>query len=412
MDARARSCRSTCVFLVLTVLAIATASLPAAPAQAAKTTGDAVEKVTNLNKKAIAAYNKRDYDEARAALREALDLCNSSPGLDKHPIKARTHIHLGVVNIVGFKQRDLGIKHFRKALEIQPDIKLTKSLSTPDLEEAFTEAQGGAGGGGGGSAPQASGQGEGGGGAAAAPQASEEGGSTASGDDEEERPRPRPRSKKKKRADEDEGDGEGEAEAGEGTGQTGRIFVALALGSGFGTASGNGELNSMHKLSAAGFAPAQLGHVAPEAGYFLSPRLLLSVQLRIQYVTGINGESSPPAASCGTAYCEPSKIGFAGFARATRLFGDSGLRWFLGAMVGAGNIRHVLLFKADTMCGPMADTQCVDTLKSGPLFLGPTAGLFYELGSAADLVVGLNPEIGLPNFTLNFDLNVGLAFRL
>src|SRR5215831_17695483 len=102
--------------------------------------GDPVQKVTSLNKKALEEYAAGEFEAARALLKEALGLCNTA-GLDKHPIKARTHIHMGIVTIVGFKQRDLGVKHFRKALEIQPEIKLTKSLSSPELQAAFEEAQ-------------------------------------------------------------------------------------------------------------------------------------------------------------------------------------------------------------------------------------------------------------------------------
>src|ERR1051325_969798 len=99
----------------------------------------AVKKVTDLNRQAIDAYNKQDYESARALLKEALELC-ASAGLDKHPIRARTHIHFGIVAIVGFKQREVGLKQFRKALEVQPDIKLTKQLANPELQDAFEEA--------------------------------------------------------------------------------------------------------------------------------------------------------------------------------------------------------------------------------------------------------------------------------
>ena len=115
----------------------------------------AVNKVTNLNTKALEAYNKQDYETARALLKEALEVC-ASAGLDKHAIRARTHIHFGVVAIVGFKQREVGLKQFRKALEVQPDIKLTKQLATPELQDAFEEAVlAGEGGGGGGPRPRA-----------------------------------------------------------------------------------------------------------------------------------------------------------------------------------------------------------------------------------------------------------------
>ena len=62
-------------------------------------------------------------------------------GWTSTPIKARTHIHFGIVIIVGFNQRDLGIKQFKKAIEIQADIGLTKSLVTPELTAAFNEAK-------------------------------------------------------------------------------------------------------------------------------------------------------------------------------------------------------------------------------------------------------------------------------
>jgi len=117
------------VFLValVSLLTVAAPGVAAAADEAA-----AVNKVTNLNRKALEAYSKQDYDTARALLKEALEVC-ASAGLDKHAIRARTHIHFGVVAIVGFKQREVGLKQFRKALDVQPDIKLTKQLATPEL---------------------------------------------------------------------------------------------------------------------------------------------------------------------------------------------------------------------------------------------------------------------------------------
>ena len=96
-----------------------------------------------MNRDAVTAYQAKKYEDARKILKQALDLA-APAGLDKHPIKARTHIHFGIVAIVGFKQRDLGIKQFKKAIEIQSDIALTKALVTPELTDAFSEAKGGA----------------------------------------------------------------------------------------------------------------------------------------------------------------------------------------------------------------------------------------------------------------------------
>jgi hypothetical protein len=100
---------------------------------------DPVAHITQLNRDAVAAYQAEKYEDARKMLKQALEVA-SAAGLDQHPIKARTHIHMGIVIINGFKQRDLGIRQFRKALEIQSDIALTKGLATPDLQAAFNDA--------------------------------------------------------------------------------------------------------------------------------------------------------------------------------------------------------------------------------------------------------------------------------
>jgi tetratricopeptide (TPR) repeat protein len=80
-----------------------------------------IEKVTKMNKKAVEEYENLNFEESRKLLKEALDYCSQN-GLDKHPVKARTHIHLGIVILAGFKQREVAIKQFRKALGLQPDI--------------------------------------------------------------------------------------------------------------------------------------------------------------------------------------------------------------------------------------------------------------------------------------------------
>jgi hypothetical protein len=48
---------------------------------------------------------------------------------------------MGIVLVAGLKQRDNGIKEFQQAIGIQADIALTKSLVTPEVEDAFKEAK-------------------------------------------------------------------------------------------------------------------------------------------------------------------------------------------------------------------------------------------------------------------------------
>ncbi len=121
------------------LLAVATLSL-ASVARAQDDNTDAIAKATQLNKDAITAYQAHKADEAKRLLKQALDLCDAS-GLDQHPIKARTLVHFGMVLIGGSKQRDLGIKQFKKALAIQPDIGLTKAVATPEMQSALDEAR-------------------------------------------------------------------------------------------------------------------------------------------------------------------------------------------------------------------------------------------------------------------------------
>jgi len=101
---------------------------------------EATEKITQLNREALAAVDKREFEKARELLKRALDMCKAA-GLENHPVAARTHVHMGVIIIQGFKSPELGKKQFAKALAIDPNITITKSLSTPDLEEAFAEAK-------------------------------------------------------------------------------------------------------------------------------------------------------------------------------------------------------------------------------------------------------------------------------
>ncbi|HTB59922.1 MAG TPA: tetratricopeptide repeat protein [Polyangia bacterium] len=395
--------------LVAVVVGVQIATTAVAAAGPAAGDPATIAKVTNLNKKALEAYNQQDYDTARDLLKQALELC-SSAGMDQHPITARTHVHFGVVAIVGFKQREVGLKQFRKALEIEPDIKLTKSLVTPELQDAFEEAVLAGNAKAGGAAAGGDDQGNAGGENAAAGGDDNQGGPTATGSDEgdEDHPKPRPKPRKKK-SDEDEDNKEEE-----GAGQKGTIFLGLTIGSSAGVASGNGHMNPAHQLSAPGFAVGQLGQIEPQIGYFVNSTTLLSLVGRLQYVTGLNGENL--CGANGTTFCNPLTIVGAVLARATFLMSDGPFRFTVGGQVGGGYVAHALVFPSDTKCGSSmstaGNTQCVDALLGGAFLIGPTVGVFYELGDTASIIAGINTELGAPKFTFNFDLDVGIAFRL
>ncbi len=365
-----------------------------------------------------------------SCLKQALDLA-SAAGLDKHAIKARTHIHFGVVIIGGFNQRDLGIKQFKKAIEIQADIALTKSLVTPELTEAFAEAKKG---------PDATpppqppppepmvktpppkpaepeklGTGlthepvaEGKQGSAISitvevademefeklilayrpegasdflgremkevadgkygaeiPNSATSGGTVAyyiEAEDKDGGPIAARGSvdnpivihllgvgiTKNDDDDDDDDDGDGDDE-----GPEKRLFVGLMAGMGMGWATGTGDTNADVMISPSGVAPAGLVQVSPEFGYWMDSSLMLSLQIRYQYITG----TTDIYAANNKVY-HTANYALAAFAKATWKFGGSESKFhpFFSLSAGAGRIRHVVSFKRQmlTNCGRVA----------------------------------------------------------
>ena len=426
----------------------------------------AVEKITKLNKKAVDEFENLNFDQARKILKDALDAC-SRAGLDSSQIAARTHVHLGVVLFAGFKQKDEALAEFKKALEMAPDVKLDKLLATPEIQEVFDQAvaeQKGEGGGEKAAAgrgrrhhPRAGdpvgagqgdpnqhdarfvGQGEEGhavvqrrrvGGLRRARDAGAvarelDGRDPRLGDPGGQglvlhrgRRRRRPGGRQ-------EGVGRRTAWWSSCAGRAARAlgqkkkaapapkkeepegatwYVGLGVGSGFGWTTGTGEINPADKVKPAGFAPAKLGQVSPEVGYFLSPDLLLSLQVRFQLVSGTTDLHGPGAGSA------PS-YALAGFARARWLFDAGDVHPFVGALVGGGTIRHVAAFNSVPTCGSSGKQTCVDSMKAGPVFVGGTGGVIYNVTPTFGLTGETNLALGFTNFTFNVDINVGVALE-
>jgi hypothetical protein len=456
------------------------AMLVAAPRSAAAQDQAAVDKVAKLNKKAVDEYENLNFDESRKLLQSALDLC-AQAGLDKHDVTARTYVHLGVVMFAGFKQKSDAIKYFRRALTIQPEIKLDKSLANPEVQDVFDQAvaeQKNESGGGGGETT--------GGAPIAATDAilhtpvmratqgkpipikvTIDAGAgvtkvilsftTDNSDDFGER--------EMKQDPVVEGNWVGEIPASATTGATVGYYIeaqndgektvatkgsartplrikvvgpggapvagkkkaapkageeptwmlGLGIGSGIGYATGKGEVNTDHELKPAGFALAQLLQIAPEVGYFMGPNLLLSLQLRIQIVTG--GTAYYDAAPNNTddcapsGVCKPASYALAGLARMLWFLNREDFRPYIGAVVGLGQIRHVATFKSADNCGTGGKTTCVDTIAAGPVLFGGATGFFYEVSPGFSLTLGTNILLAVTHFTFNFDFNAGVAYE-
>ncbi|MFL5307260.1 MAG: tetratricopeptide repeat protein [Polyangia bacterium] len=465
---------------------------------AAESADDAVAKITQFNRDAVNAYQAKKFDDARKVLKQALDLADAN-GLEQHPITARTHIHMGIVIIGGFKQRDLGIKQFKKALEIEPTINLTKALVTPELTDAFNEAK-------------AEAKPDKGGAASAPPPATPPPAPEAAEPPAAATPPPPPapeapapessgagltheqvteakqgsaisitvgvspdlKFEKLVLAYRPEGateflgremkavaegrygaeipttatagnvvayyieadDAEGNAIATKGTveapmtialsgghaivkkkpepGEGGeeeeapdyRYFAALSLGTGFGWATGVGDVNHDVSINPPGMAWARLGHIAPEFGYWMSSSLMLSLQLRYQFVTGTTDVHS------GGKVFHSANYAFAAFAKATWRWGEEKIHPFFSLSAGGGQIRHVVTFGSKLIpadCGPNMNQTCIDTIAAGPILIGPGGGVTYDLTDRFAVVAQANSVLGFPNFTFNIDIDLGVA---
>jgi hypothetical protein len=347
-----------------------------APAQT-EATQDDLEKVVQLNREGVALYQKKKFEAARKALKQALDLC-ASAGLDRHPVAARTHVHLGIVIAGGFGQREIAARQFNEALQIQPDIALTPGVASAEVEDLFNESVV--------AVNPRSGSARS---AAAESAAAEEGAPVVA-----------------RRASGNEDGDEDEDEDEDGYGRRNSGFqVGALVGAGVGWAGGNGDVNADAPVSS-GFAAAKLGHVNLEAGYWATPSLMLSVQARLQKVSG------PTTVEANGRTYEPASGATAFFAAATWSPLRSRLRPYLTGAVGGGRIRHVVTLSNLHDCGPARNETCVDTVGAGPFLAGVGGGVTYDLGDRLALVAGVATQLGAPRFTFNVDLNAGVAFRL
>ena len=109
----------------------------------------AIDKLVQMNKKALDDYDTLEWESAKKTLLDAL-VAGKKAGLDNHPVMARTYVHLGAVYITGFKNRDKAIQSFNRALEIDPGIQLSKGIATLGGERGVRRGQARARGGGGG----------------------------------------------------------------------------------------------------------------------------------------------------------------------------------------------------------------------------------------------------------------------
>jgi hypothetical protein len=446
--------------------AVLASMLAAAPARANDRDSAVVGKITLLNRKALDAYQQLEFDSAVRTLNEALDLSERA-GLTLHPIRARTYVTLGIVTLAGVKQRALALSYFRKALQIQPEIRLSPALANPEIQAAFDEAIAQLA-----SAPSdelpadkalvheavRSAQGmrpvritvvpDKDLGARALVLRYRAATATAFTDVQMEK---QPGGTfvaaipaeatagpqvvyfiEARRADGGVLTTRGSAadpivvvlaapppvsaDARPPAGGAHRLFFAVLGGTGFGVSRGNGE-ETRAAVTSSGVGWTRVGHLAPEIGYLVARHLMLGVQARLQMVTGAT-EYHPPGAQpgeCGgDGVCSPFTGAFAGLLKATWLLAgpEAAFAPYLSLSAGVGTIRHVSRVGAPATCGTSQNQACLDTVPGGPALFGPGIGFRYQVGSNVGIVAEIGGLMGLPDFTANADVNVGVSFQL
>jgi hypothetical protein len=359
---------------------------PAAAATKAPARG-ALDQIVDANREAVALYQRGQLAEARRTLKAALELCGAA-GLDKHPVAARTHVHLGIVLAGGLGLGEAGAREFREALAIDPSIELTPGLATPEARAVFEAVV---------LAPP-----RGVGPAKATPPSRTEASPPTDDGAAPTLARRAPRRPADDETGEESADVE-DAEPDRGSWSS-RLELRVLTGAGGGWSSGTGELNADFHTSGA-FSGSLLNHATIAVGAWLGPTFLLSLEGRLQRVAGPN-----VVAADGRTY-HPATGAVAVFATATWSPRLGAVRPFVSASVGAGRIREVVTFSRLRDCGPSHAETCVDTVGGGPLLAGAAAGLTFGLSKSVALVASLGAQLAAPERTFNLDLNAGVALR-
>jgi hypothetical protein len=175
------------------------------------------------------------------------------------------------------------------------------------------------------------------------------------------------------------------------------IWLGLGLGSGIGWHPRRQLEFRMEDAVASGLSRAGLMQVTPEIGWQLNGDWAVSVQSRHQII--------PESGSGDDRLGAPAHGALAVLLRAYRYFGTGNGQPFLSAAVGAGDGFRLVV--------PPQPAQGVvrnDTIRGGPLLIGPGAGYLYNFSShfgwaaEARLLVGLPDQAALIEFSTGAQL--------
>ena len=179
----------------------------------------------------------------------------------------------------------------------------------------------------------------------------------------------------------------------------GTIWMGWTVGSGYGWHPSQ-ELETESRLKAgAAFGAGTIGQFGPEVGYQWRDRIALSAQTRHQII--------PKVVSDPTRGGKPNQWAHSLILRATYLFPRERYQPYLGGVLGGGS---GFRFRIDPQ--PSNNLPTSDTVRGGPLVLGPVAGIVFPLVNRLHLVGELRALLGAPDLATLAEVNFGLQFDL
>jgi hypothetical protein len=147
------------------------------------------------------------------------------------------------------------------------------------------------------------------------------------------------------------------------------------------------------------FGAGQLGHFGPEIGYQWRDRLAVSLQTRHQVI--------PKIATDPTQVDDAHQWAHTLLARAIYLFPDirARLQPYTGGVVGLGEG-----FRFRVEAAPSRTLNTSDTIRGGPVVVGPIGGLIFRLAEGLSVMGEVRALFGVPDPAGMADLSIGLQF--
>lgn len=189
------------------------------------------------------------------------------------------------------------------------------------------------------------------------------------------------------------------AETGSGSAAGRGFWLGLMVGTGFGYhGSDNLEYRvDIKQASGAGFS--SLLHLAPEIGFVLNERYAVSVQGRNQFILSGGEDSRYGGHPAGGAH----SILLRGLYTFPSLRPTS--RFYAAANLGVGEGVRIVIGKG-------GDRRTNDTIRVGPVLVGPGGGWIYDFTGRWSAVVEGNLLLGVPDFGIALDVHAGVRARI